>query len=205
MSAPVEVGWIRVDVNLPRHPKSLLLSALLNIPKAYAYVQEVWMYCSNHARDGRIEKRLLPIVEQLVDWRGTPGALIAAAVEVGFADWDGDTLVVHKWKDRQGDHIAQAVKEIEIKREKRAQAKAERQAGAAAAAPQHSRGSAAAPHNETLRDATIIKATTPPTPSGGTRLLPLRHSRVTEALPRPHSKACRSWWTSPPPSPAGAR
>jgi len=54
----------------------------LNEPLADAYVQRLWSYCSKQARTGVIAGAdAAAEIEEMIKWKGPPGAFVAAAVE----------------------------------------------------------------------------------------------------------------------------
>ncbi len=100
-----------VDVDYFDHPKTLHLVALVARPEADIYPLRLWKHCAKYAKRGVI-LGAGPAIEAAVGWRGTPGKLHKALIEVGFIESDGVT--VHDWN--QG--IGRAVLIYERKKQK---------------------------------------------------------------------------------------
>jgi len=117
--------WIELHRDLPDHPKSILLGVKLRDERAWTYMVQLWLWCAAHAPFGRFDGPASSVViERAAGWRGEPGALLAAAVECGFIDDEGGTMVIHGWDERAAAHLAKAEKDRERQRRWREQAKA---------------------------------------------------------------------------------
>lgn len=118
----MSLPWIELHVSLPRHRKSLQLAMLLDDKKAWAYVAQAWLWCGENCVTGIIKGAMAPkVLEIAAGWEGEPGRFVDAAVEVGFVDRDGDSLVLHGWAERAEAHIAKRERDAErskMRREK---------------------------------------------------------------------------------------
>jgi len=98
--------WFELDVDFSEHPKVLALCATLREPLADAYVARLWAYCYRQATD-RLPGAAGPgMVELAARWRGRPGVLVAAMLEAGVLDRDGQDLVAHGVAERLEPHLA---------------------------------------------------------------------------------------------------
>ena len=119
--------WIAVAKTLPQHPKSMDLSESLGEPLAWARMVAIWLWASDYAPDGIVAcKGAERALERAASWTGEPGRLVAAAVDAGFIERDGEALVLHGWDDYQGGHRRKAEADAERLRRKRESDKAAR-------------------------------------------------------------------------------
>ena len=73
------MNWIRVDVALPTHRKTLELSEALEEPLAFAYMVRLWCWARFSTPGGRVSGRKPGrMVEAAVGWTGKPGAFVSA-------------------------------------------------------------------------------------------------------------------------------
>lgn len=123
------MSWFRVDANLVDHPKTRRLEQLLNDPRAGWFVVRAWSWLSRFCPTGHVGDRDATSFEQSCEWRGEPGKLREAFVEVGFLDpVSGGGFEWHDWDDLQGKVAEKAKKERDRKQVYRARKKAEREA-----------------------------------------------------------------------------
>lgn len=125
--------WIRVDVDLPDHGKTMLLNARLKLENAHVYPFNVWCWAAQHAPDGNVKARttveLIRIIEDAARWKGKRGVLFSALLSTGFIDGLNRPLrwaVIHKWDDLQGAHQRHAASGAERVRTFRANQKEKR-------------------------------------------------------------------------------
>lgn len=103
------MSWIRVDVSLPTHHKSLELAQILGLDRAHSLMVDLWCWAQVNAPDGRIGGRNpVRMVETAVGWQGEAGAFVDAALEARFLDRDGDVLVLHNWEEHNGKALKRA-------------------------------------------------------------------------------------------------
>lgn len=123
------MSWFRVDANLVDHPKTRRLEQLLSDPRAGWYVVRAWSWLSRFCPTGHVGDRDAVSFEQSCEWRGEPGKLREAFIEVGFLDLvSGGGFEWHDWDDLQGKVAENAKKERDRKRAYRAKKKAEQEA-----------------------------------------------------------------------------
>lgn len=124
------VPYIRFYTDFPRHRKTTVLRRLLG---AYEYIVNLWCWAAENAPDGDLSSFTVEEIEIEARWAGERGKALAAFVESGFIDRDGESLKLHNWMDRTGQGVEQLVKYREKKkikqREKREREEQERLAG----------------------------------------------------------------------------
>lgn len=91
-------GYIRVFVDLPRHPKSLALSEALKKPRAWTFMVELWLWASELRPDGDLSDCTDSTIARAAGFQGAPEAFVRGLRSAGFLD-EGKTLV--KWTARQ--------------------------------------------------------------------------------------------------------
>jgi hypothetical protein len=100
----------------PNHPKTRALAAALDLPvfAAAGVLECLWHFAAQYARRGDVGRYPDTAIESAIDWRGEPGALVAALVGTGFLDrCSCHRLRVHDWPE----HADRAVgKTEEVKR-----------------------------------------------------------------------------------------
>lgn len=92
----------------PDHPKMLMLQARLGLPKyaAVGLLESLWQFTARYAPAGDIGKYPSLVIAQSIGWDRDPDQLIAALVETGWIDRDGEgQLVVHDWSEHADDFV----------------------------------------------------------------------------------------------------
>lgn len=112
--------WIKVSVDLPRHPKSVLLAARLEDPKAWTYVVQLWFWMAEYAATGEVtgEDSVL-LVARGAGWTGNPDLFCRAMVAVGFLDSNPEGLSIHDWDEWAGAHIEKKAKDAKRQAKRR--------------------------------------------------------------------------------------
>jgi hypothetical protein len=85
---------------VPDHPKFAALKARLSMNRAetLGYLECMWHFCGRFTPQGNIGKYTDAQIESWIEWRGEPGALIAALVSEKWIDRDDShRLIVHDW------------------------------------------------------------------------------------------------------------
>jgi hypothetical protein len=165
------MSWFRVDADLVDHPKVFRLAELLNDPLSGWYYVRLLAWTSRYAARGRPRDGARTAIEHACGWRGEPGALLAAFVQVGLVDElegqeDGATLEVHDWWEIQRQYVVKAEKDAERKRNERSRRAAVTRSGAVTSRGQSTDGHADSPpdvtrdgartrRDETRRDETV--------------------------------------------------
>lgn len=111
--------WIELHTSLPRHSKSIRLALLLQDERAWAYVAQLWLWCADSCQSGQITGTVATqVVECAAGWKGEPGKLAAAMLEVGFLDQLENGLEAHGWPERAKAHIAKLERDADRQRKR---------------------------------------------------------------------------------------
>jgi hypothetical protein len=115
------MAWIELHQALFTHRKTVEAADILDIPEVYVvgHLSAIWSWALDNAPDGRIKTRPR-LVERVAQWKGSPGDLLSALIEVGFMEQDGDDLIIHDWMDYAGRLIDKRQKNTERMRNARA-------------------------------------------------------------------------------------
>lgn len=94
--------YAEVDVDLPSHPKSLRLASLLNEPRAWTRMVQLWLWAMKYALDGDLSDFSSQEVAQAMGYSLDADQDLISALKnhlatSGFLDADGR---LHDWKDR---------------------------------------------------------------------------------------------------------
>lgn len=101
------VPWIRFYTSMPRHRKTVVLKRLLG---TYEHIVNLWCWAADNAKDGDLTGFTVAELEAFAEWRGDTGAAVAAMVEAGFIDRDGEKLRLHRWMERTGAGVGSLLK-----------------------------------------------------------------------------------------------
>lgn len=109
--------WIQVDAHLKSHRKAVELAAMINDPRAWAYLVDLWSWASQSEPSGVIRgPAARMVIEHVVGWRGETGQLTDALIACHWLDEVSDGLAFHDWNEHQGAHIQKAAEDTERKR-----------------------------------------------------------------------------------------
>ncbi|MBI4916854.1 MAG: hypothetical protein HY825_13485 [Acidobacteria bacterium] len=191
------MDWIRVEGNLPGHPKVGRLARTLRISRvtAVGHLVSLWCWSVQYAGEGR---SLDPSeTAEAAFWSGDQQRFFDALSSCGFIDNDG---CLHDWQTYQG-----AI--VEKRKRDREYAKKSREARATVARPSHDRSATVATHetrrNETIRnDKTETPPAPPAPPAGGARDLSTEsgHGKGKAGKqPDPNLDGFEEWWAKLPP------
>ena len=112
--------WIKVSVDLPRHPKAQRLAARLDDPRAWTYVVQLWAWIAEFEATGEVQGvDAALLVARGAGWTGDAEAFCRAMVAVGFLDTTPDGLAVHDWEDWAGAHVERKHKDAARKAKSR--------------------------------------------------------------------------------------
>lgn len=121
-----EDRWFRVSSSLMRHDKSRLLSALLEEPRAWSYVVELWAWAVECHGDGRVEcPRADVLIASGAGWTGDVEKFCRGMVAAGFLDKTAEGFVIHNWHEWAGYHVEQKAKAAGKKAAQRAKKRAD--------------------------------------------------------------------------------
>ncbi len=94
---------MNVDLNFLRHPKTIRLCGITRDPAAGIYLIRLWSHVGEfYPTTGLLPEHSGSEIEMLCDWRGDPGILIAALVDLGFMEKLEQGYQVHDWPDHSG-------------------------------------------------------------------------------------------------------
>lgn len=95
--------WLRLDADLPGHPKVRRLARALGIEPVTAtgHVVTLWCWALRYAADGDLAAFTADDLEDGAGWGGERGAFARALEEVGFVDRDDQGAELHGWRERQ--------------------------------------------------------------------------------------------------------
>ncbi|OQC36092.1 MAG: hypothetical protein BWX64_02214 [Acidobacteria bacterium ADurb.Bin051] len=103
-------SWMRVDADLPGHPKvrRLCREAGVDTPTAVGLLVTLWCWALRYAADGDLSGYDAGELEDSAGWQGEPGRLAGALEVAGFVDRGPDGgLALHDWGERN-EKVAQA-------------------------------------------------------------------------------------------------
>lgn len=100
--------WVRVDANMPHHPKVLKLARCLGDPAALLYVIRLWLWASQFAKDGSLAAHDAVDVAIGCGWNGDPEVLLDALLACKLLDKEKSSVVIHDWEEHQGKHLKAA-------------------------------------------------------------------------------------------------
>lgn len=103
----MSLPWIRVYNDLPDHPKSDHLAALLDDRRAWTYVVQLWLWASRVKPDGSLAGLHPSVIAKRAGWEGEPIGFVTAMREAGFLDGDN----IHAWDEYQGAHAKKLEKD----------------------------------------------------------------------------------------------
>lgn len=103
----MSLPWIRVYNDLPDHPKSDHLAAILQEPRAWTHVVELWLWVSRVRPDGSLAGLHPVVIARRAGWNGDPITFVDAMRQAGFLDGDQ----IHDWLDYQGAHAKKLEKD----------------------------------------------------------------------------------------------
>lgn len=81
-----------------RHRKTKTLIRLLGFEGPFR-LHALWSYATEMRPDGRLTGLTPRDIADECDWSGDPETLISALIEARWIDRDGDTLVLHDWRE----------------------------------------------------------------------------------------------------------
>lgn len=122
--------WLRINRNLPAHPKSKALARALGEEVSWWRIAQVWAWCIEFAQNGRIETPDAVLdIEDAAGWTvpvRERGAFVAACVRVKFLDKTDKGYAVHDWAEHNGAALLLALKAAKRARKWRDKKKKER-------------------------------------------------------------------------------
>lgn len=113
--------WIKINNDLPDHPKSDALASVLGEPRAWTHLVELWLWASRTKPDGNLAGVADIIVAKRAGWSGDPTHFIEALIETG---WMTSSRTLHGWEEHQGAIRDKAYRDRERSEERRAAGRA---------------------------------------------------------------------------------
>lgn len=116
--------WLKVWENLPRHPKTSRLMALLEIPRAHAVgvLTCFWLWARQYAKSGDVSGFTPSELADAAMWHGDSVRFVGALESAGFLDPldPGEYgFIIHDWEDYGGKDVKAAADASRRQKEKR--------------------------------------------------------------------------------------
>lgn len=110
------MAWIRVESDLPDHPKSDELDALLGVTRSWTHVVQLWLWASRFRPKGNLDGLPDERIAKCAGWVGDATKFVHALRQVRFLDPDSG---IHDWNDFQGKMLKRKAKDRIRKRVER--------------------------------------------------------------------------------------
>lgn len=94
------VSDIRISVSFRDHRKRKKLARMIGAEGVLALV-DLWIATAETHPDGRLSGMDVDDIEIDAGWEGDPGAFLAACLDVGWIESDGECYVLHDWTEHQ--------------------------------------------------------------------------------------------------------
>jgi hypothetical protein len=108
--------YLQIDEGFDTHRKTLALCRILGNPEGGMFLMRLWKWACRSSPDGDLTGTEPSDLEEIVRFRGAPGAFYAAAVAVGFIDeLPGGARRLHDWGDWTGGDLVEMAKEARRK------------------------------------------------------------------------------------------
>ena len=161
-----DIGWIRLNVEVPHHAKFVRLANELGVREAWPRVVQLWCWAANSCRNGDLTGMKDTQIAAQSGWKGGANRFVTAMRSCGFIDPDNR---IHDWDDEQGKMLESREKDKIRKREDRAKKAALSAGQSAPASTDASRAGARGRADETRRDETEVQEKEPsPADAGAT-------------------------------------
>lgn len=105
--------WLRVDVDMPDHPKMARLADLLDVDEAWPRVMQLWCWAAKVAPTGDLTGLTPRAIARAAGWRKDADRFVTALRDVGLLDADNK---IHDWDDQQGKYLERLEKDRERKK-----------------------------------------------------------------------------------------
>lgn len=101
------MAWIELHDTLPDHPKVIDLAELLRLDKdaVVGKLVRLWTWALGSREDGRLRRRDLQTLADVMRWKGKAQRLADALVEVRLLDPAEDGWVIHDWDEHVGIYL----------------------------------------------------------------------------------------------------
>lgn len=119
------MAWLEVHQTIWRHRKTLVLAHSLGIRPTYAaaHLAHLWCWAIDNAlldfdrQQGHLTGLPAAVIAAGADWDGEPDPFVAALMEAGWLDREGDRLVMHDWWDYAGKLIEERQRNAQKQRD----------------------------------------------------------------------------------------
>lgn len=114
------MAWLRLDADLPGHPKLARLARALGIPMAHAVGLFVGLlgWAMRYRPSGDLSAVDAEDLAVAAGWDSDPEALVNALLAARLLDRDGGSVRIHGWDEKQGPYLRKLARD----RERRARA-----------------------------------------------------------------------------------
>ncbi len=112
-----DIGWIRLNTEVPHHAKFVLLANELGVREAWPRVVQLWCWAANSAKNGDLSGLKDRQIADFSGWKGNATRFVSALRSVGLLDPDNR---IHDWDDEQGKMLERLEKDRDRKRQARA-------------------------------------------------------------------------------------
>lgn len=99
------MAWIELHQTLREHKKMFACADMLNLSRIemIGTLVSLWLWALDNAQDGSLEGVSDKTIARVCDFpEKKAGKLIAALLDNGFIDFDGDHYIIHDWFDYAG-------------------------------------------------------------------------------------------------------
>lgn len=98
------MAWIELHQSLWTHKKTILLAAILDIDEIYAaaHMAKLWTWSLDNAPEGDLSNLPSKVIAFGAGWKDDPDQFVAAVVDAGWIDRDGESTLLHDWYDYAG-------------------------------------------------------------------------------------------------------
>jgi hypothetical protein len=118
------MAWIQLDQTVWTHRKTFDLADRLDLDETYAaaHVARLWCWALDNARidatarRGYVTGMSARAIAGGAGWKGDPAGFVAALIDCGFIDREGDELALHDWWEYAGKFLERRAKDRERKR-----------------------------------------------------------------------------------------
>lgn len=116
------MAWIESHQALGQHPKTRKLARKLgcSVPAAVGHLQFLWWWALDYAPDGNVTRFEEDDIADAVLWEGAGSQLVAALIDSGFIDLEGDEKTIHDWDEYAGRLLDKRAANTRRKQESRA-------------------------------------------------------------------------------------
>jgi hypothetical protein len=103
------MAWIQSHQEIGRHPKTKRAARLLgcSVPAVLGHLHLLWHWCLDFAQDGDLGAYDAAELADAALWGGDATQFVAALIQAGFFESDGEGLRVHDWRQIAGSWLSE--------------------------------------------------------------------------------------------------